>query len=163
MGQVLILFAFYAICASAVLVGSTLLERRDLGFQPRCVAISDYLLVEWAARVPDLVILDVHLDRGIDGWNELVCYWLATSPEDLPSLLKWLPPASIVVFCCREATMLLDARSKTSLDQAGIGTIYFLEDSAVFQANHRCDNGIMTQDANRELHKSTMRETRQGL
>jgi hypothetical protein len=169
MGQVLILFVFYAICASAVLVWSTLREEGvDLNHQVprpmvRRVAISDYLLLQWSEEVPDLVILDIHLDRGIGGWDELASHWLAVRLTNLPNLLKWLPAESMVVFCCREATEQLDTRSEIALVQAGIGTIYFLDESPIIQANLCCDRDSTGSDSNRELRKITMRETRRGL
>ena len=168
MRELLIIYVVYSMCATAALVWSTLNQRRGWDLQTyrgevKYVAISDYFLLEWAASVPGLVILDVHLDRGIGGWEELASYWLPTSLTDLPSLLEWLPPASMVVLCCRAATKELDTRSKTALMQAGIGTIYFLDESPVFQANHYRDHDVTTRDANRELRKITMRETRRGL
>ena len=163
----LILLVFYAICASAVLVWSTLLaEGRDFRFQRyglRHVAISDYMLMEWAAGIPNLVILDVHRNRGIGGWDELASCWLPISIKDVPSLLELLPPASMVVFCCREATEQLDSRSKTALAQTGIGTVYFLESSAIFPTNHCCEIDLPTRFINRGLRKITMSETRLHL
>ena len=168
MGQTLIFLLFYAVCAVVVLVWSTLREegvdsgQRAARPMVRRVAISDYLLVEWADQVPDLVILDVHADRGIGEWDELAPYWVPVRLTDLSTLLNWLPSGSMVVFCCREATKQLDTRSETALLQAGIGTIYFLDDSPVFQANHCCDHDVQLRDANGEFRKITMRETRRG-
>ncbi len=169
MGQILIFLAFYAVCAVAVLVWSTLREEEegvDSGHRAarpmvRRVAISDYLLVEWADQVPDLVILDVHVDRGIGEWDELAPHWVPVRLTDLSTLLNWLPSGSMVVFCCREATKQLDTRSETALLQAGIGTIYFLDASPVFQAN-RSDE-VPIRDANGELRKITVRETRRDV
>lgn len=157
MGQILIFLVFYAVCAVVVLVWSTLREEGvDSGHRAarpmvRRVAISDYLLVEWADQVPDLVILDVHVDRGIGEWDELAPHWIPVRLTDLSTLLNWLPSGSMVVFCCREATKQLDTRSETALLQAGIGTIYFLDDSPVFQANHCCDHDVLRSDGSRGL------------
>jgi len=159
----------YSMFACIALVWSTLLapergfDREPKSSRMRSVAISDYLLWEWAAEHSHLFIFDIHLDRGIGEWDELASFWLPISLTDLPSMLKSLPPASLVVFCCRGAATLLDIRSKTALAQAGIGTIYFLDDSPVFQTNHGCDRELTTRDANRELRKITMRETRRAL
>jgi len=169
MGQPLVLLVFYAVFASVVLVWCTLRATGvNSGHQVpplmvRRVAISDYILLEWSEEVPDLVILDIHLDRGIGGWDELAAHWLPIQRTDLPSLLKWLPPASMVVFCCRESAEQLDTRSEAALVQAGIGTIYFLDDSPVFQSHHCCDPDVPMRKANRELRQITMRETRRGV
>ena len=168
MRELLIIYVVYSMCATAALVRSTLNQRRGWDLQTcrdevKYVAISDYFLLEWAASVPGLVILDVHLKRGIGGWEELASYWLPTSLTDLPSLLEWLPPASMVVLCCRAATKELDIQSKIALMQAGIGTIYFLDESPVFQTNQYRDHAVTTGDANRELRKITMREARRVL
>lgn len=164
MREFLIVYVVCYLCAAAALVWWTLNERGGRDLQAargklRYVAISDYLLLEWAGQVPDLVILDLHMDRGIGGWEEFASYWLPISLTDLPSLLKWLPRTSMVVFCCREATQQLDDPSKTALMQAGIGTVYFLEESPVFPADRCFDHDAMTRVGNPELRK-TMRQRR---
>jgi hypothetical protein len=158
MGQILILFVFYAICASAVLVWSTLLDdRRALRSQMSLrrieyVAIPDHSFFELAEQHPNLVIFDVHSDRGVNGWSEFISYWLPISALNLPGVLKWLPPASIVVLCCKDAAEQLDARTNTILLQVGIGTVYFLDDSSVVQADRSCASHVTARAPNRELH-----------
>jgi hypothetical protein len=148
----------FSIWACGVLVWSTLVyEGRDLGLRRgrggiESVAISDRSLFEWAARHTNLVIFDVHLDRGIGGWTELTPYWLPLSTMDLPSLLEWLPPASKVVFCCRDAALQLDARTKTTLFERGIETVYFLDESRIFEPDHS-GAPVAADQANREIGK----------
>ena len=93
----------------------------------------------------------------------LVSSWLPISSVDLPGVLKWLPPATRVVFCCREATEQLDTSTKTVLLQLGIGTVYFLGDRSVFHGGRWLDPEVTTRDGNREVRKITIRETRRRL
>jgi hypothetical protein len=125
------------------------------------VAITDHSLFELAEQT-SLVIFDVHADRGAGGWSELISYWLPISAADLPRVLKWLPPTSRVVFCCKNATEQLDAHTKTILLQFGIGTVYFLSDRDVFQ-DSRCCEPLTTRNAKRELRKMTMTDMRRRL
>lgn len=164
MREFLIVYIVFSLCATVALVWWTIKEpggqiaRGKLKY----VAISDYLLLEWADQVPDLVILDLHVDRGIGGWDELASYWLPISHTDLPNLPKWLPRASMVVLCCRRATEQLDEPSKAALMQAGVETIYFLDESPVFHADHCFDDDATIRDGNRELRKR-MRQRRRAL
>src|SRR5579862_3714272 len=129
MAEVLMIFVLYAIGASAVLVWSTLLEKgRVFGPQmPRrgieYFAIPGYTFFEFAEQHPNLVIFDVHAEGSASGGSEFISYWLPISAVDLPGVLKWLPPASTVVFCCKDATEHLDNRTKTILSQLGIGIV----------------------------------------
>jgi hypothetical protein len=154
MAEMLVVLVLYSMWASAVLVWSTLLdEGRELRPQMspggvEYVSIPDHSFFELAAQHSNLVIFDVHAGCGTRGWSELISYWLTISAVDLPRVLKWLPPASRVVFCCKNATEQLDAHTKTILLQLGIGTIYFLGDGPVFQEN-RCSAPVTTRDAKR--------------
>jgi len=151
------IFVLYAIGASTVLVWSTLLDKgRGLGPQVsrrriEYVAIPDCAFLELAEQCPDLVIFDVHADLGVSGWSEFISYWLPISVDDLPGVLKWLPPATRVAFCCKGAAEQLDTRTKTILLQLGIGTVYFLDGSSVVQADRSCAPDVTARAANREL------------
>ncbi|MGA7929202.1 MAG: hypothetical protein WCA20_24785 [Candidatus Sulfotelmatobacter sp.] len=123
------------------------------------VAIPDHSFLELMEQHPNLVIFDVHADRGASGWSELISYWLRISAVDLPRVLKWLPPASTVVFCCRHAAEQLDTRIKTILSRLGIETVYFLDDGQTFRPNH-CDLAVTADPANREIRRRTLNETR---
>ena len=169
MGQTLILFVFYAICASAVLVWSTLLDEgralRPQAFRAgiEYVEIPQQSLLELAEKFPNLVIFDLHGDHVASGWAEVISCWLPISRVDLPSILKWLPSASKVVFCCREATGELDTQTKTILLQFGIRSVYFLDDSLVHQADRCCGLGVSTHSANLQLRRLTTTEARRRL
>jgi hypothetical protein len=144
MGEILVVYVLYSICACGVLVWSTLLDGgRVLG--PRMpqdgleyVAIQEDSFFEPTEQHPSLVIFDMHAAHEASGWGEFISYWLPISAVDLPSVLRWLPPASRVGFCCKNATAQLDTHTKTILLQLGIGTVYFLSGSAVLQGNRWC-------------------------
>ena len=153
---------------SAVLVWSTLLDEgrilspqksRD-GFE--YVAIPNQSFLELMQQHSNLVIFDVHADRRASGWSELIFYRLPISAVDLPRVLKWLPPASTVVFCCRRVAERLDTRIKTILWQLGIETVYFLDDGQTFRPSH-CDLAVTADPANREMQRRTLKETRRRL
>jgi hypothetical protein len=139
MRELLIIYVVYCICASAALVGSTLLDKgRGLAEQQsqrriKYVPISDFLLLRWAAHDPNFVIFDVPGDRGTPERDEFESYWLPTAINDLPNLVKWVPHASRVVLCCRDATKQLDGQTETTLARLGIGTVYFLDDRRLLQ------------------------------
>jgi hypothetical protein len=168
MEEMLVALVLYSIWASAVLVRSTLLDEGRMlspqmargGFE--YVAIPDQSFLELMDQHPNLVIFDVHADRGACGWSDLISYWLPISAGDLPRVLKWLPPASRVVFCCKNATEQLDIRIETILLQLGIGAVYFLDDNQTFPPNH-CDLAVTADPANREIRRRTLRETRRHL
>jgi hypothetical protein len=164
MEEMLVVLVLYSIWASAVLVWSTLLdEARMLNHQMsrggvEYVAIPDHSFLELMERHQHLMIFDLHADPRASGWSELISYWLALSVVDLPRVLKWLPPRSTVVFCCRHAAEQLDTRINTILLQLGIGTVYFLDDGQTFRPNH-CDLAVAADPANREIRRRTLRET----
>jgi len=169
MGQILILIVFYSVCASAVLVGSTLLDERRMFCPPRapggikCVAIPDHLLLTWAEQCPSLVIFDMHVDHGFSRWSESISYCLPIPPCELSSVLKWLPPASRVVLCCKDAAEQLAPQDKTILLQLGIGTVYFLSDSPLFEENYLGEADYTTRDPDREPGKVTVKAKRRCL
>ncbi|MGA3092904.1 MAG: hypothetical protein ABSD75_30280 [Terriglobales bacterium] len=109
------------------------------------VAVPDSFF-ELGKQHPNLVIFDVHAGLGVSRWFELVPYWLPISAADLPGVLKWLPPETTVVFCCKNATEQLGGQTKTMLLQLGIGTVYFLSNNPVFQGNH-CFDPVTARDA----------------
>jgi hypothetical protein len=163
MEEMLVILVFYSIWASTVLVWSTLLDEGRM-FNPQMsrdgfeyVAIPDQSFLELMQQHSNLVIFDVHADRGASGWSELISYWLPISAVDLPRVLKWLPPASTVVFCCRRVAERLGTRIKTILLQLGIGTVYFLDDGQTFRPNH-CDLAVTADPANREIRRKILRE-----
>lgn len=150
MRELLIIYVAYSIGASFALVGSTLIDPgrgfdRLSRIEP--IGVSDYLLLKWAGDDPNLVIFDVHRDRGFAGRIEFTSYWLPIPTNELPDLLKWLPPSSRVVFCCKDAVEHLDGRAQTILLQCGIRTVHFLIDG--FQACH--DLEITASDFSQEV------------
>jgi hypothetical protein len=165
MEEMLVILVLYSIWASAVLVGSTLLdEERMLSPQMSCggfeyLAIPDHSFLELMEQHQNLIIFDLHADRGASGWSELISYWLSISAVNLPRVLKWLPPASTVVFCCKHAAEQLDTRIKTILLHLGIERVYFLDDGQTFRPNH-CDLAVTADRANREIRRKTLDETR---
>jgi hypothetical protein len=104
MEEMLVVLVLYSVWVSAVLVWSTLLDESRIsnpqlsrdGFE--YVAIPEQSFLELMQQQSNLVIFDVHAERGASGWSELISYWLPISAVDLPRVLKWLPPASTVVF-----------------------------------------------------------------
>jgi hypothetical protein len=166
MGQVLILLVCYSICASVVLVWTTLLDAGPvLNPQgPRSgvqfVAIPECSIFELAEQDPNLVIFDVHTDRRTGGRLEFISYWLPIHIGDLPSMLKWLPPGSRVVFCCKNATEQIDMHAKCVLLRLGIKTVYFLSGSPVPEENRWLDPEVTARDDNRELRRVLTTEAR---
>jgi hypothetical protein len=99
------IYIMYSVWACGALVWSTLLGSGcGLGFGARrerieYLPVSEELLFEWMAEYQNLVIFDVHVHREIGGRPEVrpSCR-IPVSIVDLPGLLRWLPPASRIVF-----------------------------------------------------------------
>jgi len=99
------------------------------------VAIPDPSFFDLAAQHSNLVVFEMHADHRAGACTEFISYWLPISSVDLPGVLKWLPPATRVVFCCKHATEQLDTLTKPILLQLGIKTVYFLSDSPSSKEN----------------------------
>jgi hypothetical protein len=126
----------YAICASALVIWSTL-SRND-SLRQRCshpasksrisyVAVTTFFLHEWAKCYPDLVIFDLCTDSERNARHENIPWSLTVSKADLPNLLKWLPPKSTVVLSCGDGIKHLDTQTEGALLQLGIEAIYLLD------------------------------------
>src|SRR5579864_3659003 len=94
----------YAICASAVLVFSTLPQERPVprsgpkapNGRIKYVVIPSSSFHEWAHCHPNLMIFDLRARRERNPRHESIFEPLQVSPRDLSGLLKWLPPESTV-------------------------------------------------------------------
>ncbi|HYW38469.1 MAG TPA: hypothetical protein VE957_10175 [Terriglobales bacterium] len=132
---------FYAICASALLIWST--SRRNYDLRHRCappasksridyVAIPSFSLRGWIACNPNLVVFDLHSKNARSAGQESFPGMLTVSMNDLPNLLKWLPPESTVVFSCGDDLERFNAEIEGTLLQVGIKAIYFLNKGVNF-------------------------------
>lgn len=124
----------YSVFASAVLVGCTLLDRwhrpQTLGLSRsiECVAISECLLLEWTRKCSNIVIFDLHAQPRSRPRAEFADCYLPIAIEDLRGILRWLPPGTRVIFCCRCAAEHWSFRTESELLRLGIGIVYFLDD-----------------------------------
>jgi hypothetical protein len=131
----------YAICASAVLIFSTLPQERPAPKSgPRApkrgityVVIPRFLFNEWAHCYPNLVIFDLQTHHERNTRCESIPESLQVSLVDLPGLLKWLPPESTVVVSGGAAMERLDAKSESTLFRLGIDVIFLLDRSVTFR------------------------------
>ena len=131
----------YAICASAVLIFSTLPQERPAprsGPQApngriKYVVIPSSSFHEWAHCHPNLVIFDLQVHRERNARHESIPEPLQVSPRDLSGLLKWLPPESTVVVSGGAAMERLDAKSESTLFRLGIDVIFVLDRSVMFR------------------------------
>jgi len=132
---------FYAICASALLIWS--ISRRNYDLRHRCthpasrsridyVAIPSFSLREWIACSPNLVVFDLHSNSERNAGQENFPGMLTVSMNDLPNLLKWLPPESTVVLSCGDDIERFNAKIESTLLQLGIKAIYFLNKDVNF-------------------------------
>lgn len=141
MDTALILYAIYAICGSAVLIFSTLPQKRPAprsGPQAsngwiKYVVIPSSSFREWAHCHPNLVIFDLQAHRERNASHESIPEPLQVSLGDLSGLLKWLPPESTVVVSGGDAMERLDAKSESTLFRLGIDVIFFLDKSVTFR------------------------------
>lgn len=88
--------------------------------------ISIDLLNKWTANRQNLIIIDVRA-RGVRRPpHETIPEALNVPASELPSLLRWLPPQTILVFCCQGEIHRFDGQLEKLLSQAEINTIYLL-------------------------------------
>ena len=131
----------YAICASALVIWSTL--ARDDALRQRCgkpaskstisyLAIPSLLLYEWVKCYPELVIFEVCTVTERNARHDDIAGALTVSKADLPNLLRWLPPNSMVVLSCDDDIERIDTQIERPLLQLGIETIYLLDDGVHF-------------------------------
>jgi len=131
----------YAICASAVLVFSTLPRERPVprsgpkapNGRIKYVVIPSFSFHEWAHCHPNLVIFDLVAHRERNAWHESIPDPLQVSLGDLSGLLKWLPPESTVVVSGGDAMKRLDANSESTLFRLGIDVIFLLDRSVTLR------------------------------
>ncbi len=124
----------YAVCASALLICSTLpiYPARKAG-RPNpagtvdYVVISGFLLLDWEHGCPNLLIFDLHSDRESNWRHKNIPGVLTISLHDFQHLARWLPPGSRVVFCGMGLKRPFDAQTERILLQLGIEAIYLLE------------------------------------
>ena len=137
MEMVLIL---YAICASALVIWSTLPGDDDL--RRTCshaavkrkinfVAVPSSLLNDWDKRNPDLLIFDLCTNSERNVRQEDISGLLPVTTSDLANLLKSLPPGSKVVFSCADVIERFNAQAEGAFLQLGIETRYWRHTSAV--------------------------------
>jgi hypothetical protein len=93
------------------------------------VVISPALLSEWEAREPNLIIVDLgpKLDsrrRNDDGITD----WLRIPVASLATQLRWIPPATRLVFYGCDWVRPFDATVEEVLLRAGIEAVYVLND-----------------------------------
>ncbi len=129
----------YAVCASALLICST--SRRDANLHKSCgcaqrainyVAIPGFVLHELAERHPDLVIFEMCTDGERNARRMVNPGALTVAEDELPHLLKWLPPRSTVVFSYGGGIRRFDAHIEATLLLLGIEVIYVLDDGVSF-------------------------------
>ena len=157
----------YVICASALLIWSTL--SRDDGLLKRCgqsasksridyVAIPSFLLHEWAKCYPDLVIFDVCADSERSARPEGIPGSLTVSQSDLPNLLKWLPPKSTVVLSCSDGIERFDTQAEGVLSQLGIEAVYLLDNGVNFPMTVTWDKRPFGQRSGTEKRRPSRQE-----
>jgi hypothetical protein len=131
----------YAIGASALVIWSTL--RSDGGIRQRTcqptprstvcyIAIPNFLLHEWTKCYSDLVIFDLCPDSTRRTRRQNIPGSIRVVKDELPNLLKWLPPKSTVVFSGDDSIRPLGAQIESTLLQLGIEAIYLLDDGVRF-------------------------------
>jgi hypothetical protein len=96
------------------------------------VVIPSFLLSEWVACYPDLLIFELRTDDKTEAQDESVPGSLPVASGELPHLLKWLPPHSTVVFADGNGRRRLAAEVEETLLQVGIDTVYLLDRMSKF-------------------------------
>jgi hypothetical protein len=89
------------------------------------VAISDDLLQKWEVDRQNLIVISL-VPEAI-GQTHRDPDWLEASIDELPHLLRWIPPESTVVFCQAMHISQFDSEIEKILSRAAIDTVYLLD------------------------------------
>jgi rhodanese-related sulfurtransferase len=109
------------------------------------IRISMALLSEWETRQSNLLIIDLRSEtnQGTNG-NSIPGSLTIPIPQLAP-LIRWIPPASRLVFCNESEVARFSATVEQALLTAGIDGVYILE------------GGIGSWHAHRSLNRTSMR------
>jgi hypothetical protein len=92
----------------------------------RYVKISSDLLNRWAISCQSLIVIDLRTKTMRQSHHEAAPGALNVSMIELPSLLRWIPPLTAVVFCCEGEIHGFDAEIEALLFRAEINAVYLL-------------------------------------
>jgi rhodanese-related sulfurtransferase len=109
------------------------------------IRISIALLSEWEMRQSNLLIVDLRSDTTRGGKDNSIPGSLNIPVAQLPHLLRWIPPASRLVFYNEREVTRFSATVEKTLLTAGIDGVYILE------------GGIGSWHAHRSLNRTSMR------
>jgi hypothetical protein len=91
------------------------------------------------------VIFDVRTVTERNARHEDIPGSLTVSKGDLPNLLKWLPPNSMVALSCGDAVERFGPQIESALLQLGIEAIYLLDNGINFPLTVTWDQNIFGQ------------------
>lgn len=119
-----------ALIIYAVYVLATLFWCASRMLSLRYVPISADTLYQWSASRENLIVIHLRATstRTVDA--ETIPGVLEVSTVELPSLLRWIPPQSSLVFCGQPKIQRFDSNIEEMLFRAKINPVYFLIRSA---------------------------------
>lgn len=92
----------------------------------RYQAISFDQLNRWMISCDNLMVIHLQAKPEPRADNETIASILDVSTIELPSLLRWMPPHTTLVFYCPGQFQRFDARIEELLFRAEINPVYFL-------------------------------------
>lgn len=92
----------------------------------RYVSISTETLNQWSASRNNLIVIHLRTKTIPSPEAEIVPGVLEVSAAELPSLLRWIPPQSSLVFCGPRKMLRFDSKIEELLFRAKINPVYFV-------------------------------------
>jgi rhodanese-related sulfurtransferase len=130
--MVTLLLACWCVCATVVLLWCALgLSSRDfkktLKGRLHYVVISPAMLSEWEVHEPNLIIVDLRPKLNSGRNDDEIANSLRIPVASLATALRWIPPATRLVFCGCDWSDPFNTVVEDVLLCAGIEAVYLLD------------------------------------
>lgn len=115
-----------ALIIYAVYVLATLFWCASRMFSLRYVPITAETLHEWSTSRENLIVIHLSAKSSYRADPKTIPGVLEVSTLELPTLLRWIPPESSLVFCGQPEIQRFDSNIEEMLFRAKINPVYFL-------------------------------------
>jgi hypothetical protein len=148
-----LLLISWCICAAVALIWCSLLlkdqELASRGYKKTLkghlhyVAITPALLSEWDANEPNLITIDLRPKLNSGGNDDGIADSLRIPAASLATELRWIPPATRLVFVGWDWVDPFNAAVEEVLLRAGIEAVYLLDDGIEASNALIAQNGVL--------------------
>jgi len=123
----------YTICAVLILIWSTLRDDpASAGGLSRTgelqyIVTSGEFFSRFLINRPDLIVMDLRWSLATEAPDEAMPFLVRVSTDEIRQLVKWLPPATTLVFLSGHGLKVLDAGIESILRELRINPVYLLD------------------------------------